>query len=87
MASPQDSTLIEARAYQIWEQEGRPEGRALEHWRRAELELQTQSRVAVPDATGNEDPDSDLASDGVLVQIQTGMITEFGPDGRAGRFW
>ena len=23
-------------AYQIWEAEGRPEGRALEHWQRAE---------------------------------------------------
>ncbi len=27
--------LIEERAYEIWEQEGRPEGRALEHWLRA----------------------------------------------------
>jgi hypothetical protein len=27
--------LIRERAYFIWEQEGRPEGRHLEHWRRA----------------------------------------------------
>ena len=26
-------------AYEIWEREGRPEGRAEEHWRRAEAEL------------------------------------------------
>ena len=26
-------------AYQIWQQEGRPEGRALDHWLQAELQL------------------------------------------------
>ena len=26
---------IERRAYEIWEQEGRPEGRAFDHWRQA----------------------------------------------------
>ena len=30
---------IEARAREIWEEEGRPEGRAEEHWLRAEAEL------------------------------------------------
>jgi hypothetical protein len=30
---------VQRRAYLIWEREGRPEGKALEHWRRAELEL------------------------------------------------
>jgi hypothetical protein len=27
--------LIRQRAYQIWEEEGRPEGKAEEHWERA----------------------------------------------------
>ena len=27
------------RAYEIWEKEGRPEGRALEHWLQAKQEL------------------------------------------------
>jgi hypothetical protein len=27
------------RAYEIWEREGRPEGRALDHWMQAEREL------------------------------------------------
>jgi hypothetical protein len=27
------------RAYEIWEREGRPEGRQEEHWRRAEQEV------------------------------------------------
>lgn len=35
---------IAARAYGIWEQEGGPHGRALEHWLRAEAEV-----TAAPD--------------------------------------
>jgi hypothetical protein len=31
--------LIRERSYQIWEHEGRPEGRHLEHWLQAEHEL------------------------------------------------
>jgi hypothetical protein len=30
---------IRRRSHEIWVQEGRPEGRALEHWLRAEAEL------------------------------------------------
>lgn len=30
---------VRARAYDIWEREGRPEGRHAEHWRQAEQEL------------------------------------------------
>jgi hypothetical protein len=30
---------IRERAYALWEQEGRPEGRELEHWRQASEEL------------------------------------------------
>jgi len=33
---------ISRRAYQIWEEEGRPEGRHDEHWQRAERELRKQ---------------------------------------------
>ncbi len=33
------SESIEVRAYELWEQEGRPDGRAHEHWFRAVLEL------------------------------------------------
>jgi Protein of unknown function (DUF2934) len=31
--------LIKTRAYRLWEEEGRPEGRADEHWFRAETEV------------------------------------------------
>ena len=33
--------VISARAYALWEEEGRPDGRALAHWLAAERELQT----------------------------------------------
>jgi len=36
-------------AYEIWEQEGRPNGRDQEHWRRAEAEiLQREQRGMAP---------------------------------------
>lgn len=34
-------TVIAARAYQIWEQQGRPHGRDREHWLQAVTELAT----------------------------------------------
>jgi len=40
MAAAKDlETRIRLRAYQIWEEEGRPQGRADIHWRMAEAEL------------------------------------------------
>lgn len=41
---------IEKRAYGLWEQEGRPEGKALEHWLRAEsqVEWETHCGAAAP---------------------------------------
>jgi hypothetical protein len=32
-------STISARAYSIWEREGRPDGKALSHWLQAEAEL------------------------------------------------
>jgi hypothetical protein len=34
-----DEEAIRRRAHEIWEREGRPEGREAEHWDRARLEL------------------------------------------------
>ena len=39
MTSPNLYDRIKQRAYLLWEQEGRPEGRADEHWFRAEAEV------------------------------------------------
>jgi hypothetical protein len=40
------------RAYRIWEEEGPPEGRQEEHWRRAEIEVEdSRSRTLSPRGT------------------------------------
>jgi hypothetical protein len=35
---------IQERAYQIWEREGRPDGRSVEHWLQAEAEIAAGER-------------------------------------------
>ncbi len=62
MTTPADQRRTELLAYQIWQDEGRPEGRDGEHWRRAEQQLEVEFRIGFPDATGNEDPDSTLSA-------------------------
>jgi hypothetical protein len=37
--SPEQEQAIRARAYAIWEEEGRPDGKDVEHWLRAESEI------------------------------------------------
>ncbi len=41
---------VRARAHQIWEQEGRHEGQAEEHWRRAVEELEAAGQIGHKDA-------------------------------------
>ena len=43
---PTDDERIRRRAYEIWEREGRPEGREAEHWRKAAEELASESSPA-----------------------------------------
>lgn len=50
MASKDDE--IRARAYQIWEQEGRPHGRQDEHWRQAAQELGAGTETVADPHTG-----------------------------------
>jgi Protein of unknown function (DUF2934) len=38
---------IRERAYAIWEQDGRPEGRSLAHWSQAEVEIGTEQTVSI----------------------------------------
>lgn len=40
------SSSIASRAHEIWEKEGRPEGRAQEHWLKAEKELKVPAKKA-----------------------------------------
>jgi len=41
-----DQDLIRARAHQIWEREGRPEGRHIEHWEMASAEIAAEAKPA-----------------------------------------
>ena len=41
---------IRERAYAIWEQKGRPEGKDREHWLRAEAEIAAEERGAAEEA-------------------------------------
>lgn len=45
-----DKRRIRERAYELWEKEGRPTGRALDHW----LEAERRERTAVPTDQSNE---------------------------------
>lgn len=43
---------IRVRAYEIWESEGRPEGRESQHWEQARMQLaETEDRVPGKDAS------------------------------------
>jgi hypothetical protein len=46
---------IRKRAHEIWEEEGRPEGRHDEHWRRAREDIQRQFEQATAHAGDNPD--------------------------------
>jgi hypothetical protein len=46
--SPVTREEIALYAYYIWEKEGRPEGRALEHWLQAELQLRAARPLDAP---------------------------------------
>ncbi|MEM8664014.1 MAG: DUF2934 domain-containing protein [Pseudomonadota bacterium] len=52
--------LIRARAYEIWEREGRIEGRELDHWLEAQAEL-TAAAMAAQDADVAPEPQADQA--------------------------
>jgi hypothetical protein len=41
--------LIRERAYRIWQEEGRPEGRATQHWLRAEAEIDQETNMSITD--------------------------------------
>lgn len=44
--SHHDQSQIEKRAHEIWEREGRPDGRAAEHWQQAVAELDEEAAAA-----------------------------------------
>jgi hypothetical protein len=51
MSEPQEQTIRE-RAYALWEQDGRPEGRSLAHWFKAEGEIGIERALAAQEEIG-----------------------------------
>ena len=51
MADADVRERVRERAYSLWEQEGRPEGRAEDHWRRAEAEVGVNHGDEAPPGT------------------------------------
>jgi len=49
MESAISDEQVRARAYAIWEQEGRPEGKSLDHWLQAEAEIRGNKIIGVTD--------------------------------------
>jgi Protein of unknown function (DUF2934) len=44
-----EQAIIRERAFAIWEEEGRPEGKSVAHWLRAEAELKIDKSSGVTD--------------------------------------
>ena len=51
MLDPQEQAIRE-RAYALWEQDGRPEGRSLAHWFKAEAELSIERALVAQEKIG-----------------------------------
>jgi len=63
---PPDLERIRSRAYLIWEQQGRPDGRDQEHWQEAERQLAVEFRIGFPDDSGADLHADELARPGDL---------------------
>lgn len=55
MTDQTQEDMIRARAHQIWEAEGCPEGREAEHWAQAIEELSRDAQASEPPAQGTPD--------------------------------
>ncbi len=75
--SPDREEKIRQRAYELWEAEGRPEGRQAEHWQRAAREIEAEEGGgAGVDANEKADPTDETAeSSGLSSSLQPGGTT------------
>ena len=56
---------VRQRAHEIWEAEGRPEGRDQEHWERASREIASEaSEISPGNAPSPDDPTADKSQPG-----------------------
>ena len=70
-ASQMPVHAVREAAYFIWEREGRPEGRALEHWARAVDEIITQQR-----GNGEAKDDYEIVVDGSPGANMPALLTK-----------
>ena len=86
MPAGDEKQRIRERAYELWEREGHPQGRHLEHWVQAERE--TQSGSAGLDRAGEGEPgplgESGRQPGGVSAQSSGGPESGFGAAGGLG---
>lgn len=65
-----DDGLVRGRAYSIWEAEGRPAGKDLEHWLQAEREV--SEMTLPPDSLPPEDAPMDESPEARLADVIDG---------------
>ena|SRR2546426_713254 len=61
---PNECCKVAERAYLLWEQAGRPEGKAVEHWLRAEAERSTELSAEIPGTPNDTDAPNDRRKHG-----------------------
>lgn len=66
---------IRQRAYEIWEEEGHPDGRHGEHWDRAAREINEREAAGGPTQTGRAGP---AAGGGLSTGLQPGGMSPGG---------
>jgi len=76
-ANRRDETWLRDRAYYIWEHEGRPHGRALNHWLQAIRDARRVRRGSDHDAT----PDEERILSGRLDVNMPALLTRDVPGG------
>lgn len=67
MATIDEDDRIRARAYAIWEEEGWPDGRHLEHWERACREIERENREAGADGNAAPVSHATLSEPGAMI--------------------
>jgi hypothetical protein len=63
---------ISRRAREIWEREGRPEGRDMEHWLQAEAELHRESEHGAPQRALNSQETAATKDSAITDQHESG---------------
>lgn len=74
--TPDRDKRIQMRAYEIWEREGRPEGRESSHWEQARAEIDGEGGAGAGQSYSGEADGYGVSGGGQM----TGGIPEGGPD-------